>query len=68
MTSPFSGVRRAVGNPGGLRIMSRVEKSEAGAFFRDVEEASKKAVWCAVATVEGDQPRVRIEMVRFTLE
>lgn len=40
--------------------MSRVEKSEAGAFFRDVEEASKKAVWCAIATVEGDQPRVRI--------
>ena len=30
------------------------------AFFKAVDEACKKAVWCAVATVEGDQPRVRI--------
>ena len=40
--------------------MSRVSESEAESFFRDVDEASKKAVWCAVATVTENEPRVRI--------
>ena len=29
-------------------------------FFAEVAEASAKAVWCALATVAADQPRVRI--------
>ena len=29
-------------------------------FFTEVAEASAKAVWCALATVAADQPRVRI--------
>ncbi len=33
---------------------------ERKAFFDDVEAASKKAIWCALATVDGDVPRVRI--------
>ena len=33
------------------------EKDE---FFSQVNEACKKAVWCAIATVDGDKPRVRI--------
>ena len=30
------------------------------AFFRDVEAAAKKAIWCAMATVSGSEPRVRM--------
>ncbi len=33
---------------------------ERRAFFDDVEAASKKAIWCALATLDGDAPRVRI--------
>lgn len=40
--------------------MSSVDESDRAAFFSAVDEACKKAVWCAIATVEGDQPRVRI--------
>lgn len=40
--------------------MSRITEKEADPFFRDVDEASKKAVWCAVATVTENEPRVRI--------
>ena len=40
--------------------MSSVNASEKDEFFRKVDEACKKAVWCAVATVDGDSPRVRI--------
>ncbi len=40
--------------------MTKVETSEKDQFFKDVDEACKKAIWCAIATVDGDQPRVRI--------
>ncbi len=40
--------------------MQRVSEAERAAFFRQVDEACKRAVWCAIATVDGDQPRVRI--------
>jgi len=40
--------------------MPKVEESEKGAFFVAVDEACKKAVWCAIATVDGGAPRVRI--------
>ena len=40
--------------------MSRITESEAETFFRDVDQASQKAVWCAVATVTENEPRVRI--------
>lgn len=40
--------------------MSRITESDAEPFFRDVDEASKKAVWCAVATVAENEPRVRV--------
>ncbi len=29
-------------------------------FFSQVNEASQQAVWCAIATVDADRPRVRI--------
>jgi general stress protein 26 len=34
--------------------------SEKEAFFKDVDEACKKAIWCAVATVNANEPRVRM--------
>ena len=37
-----------------------ISHEEQDAFFADVDEACKKAIWCAVATVDGDQPRVRM--------
>jgi len=40
--------------------MSSVNIADAEAFFADVESASKKAVWCALATVQGSEPRVRL--------
>jgi general stress protein 26 len=40
--------------------MSRVSDAEKGAFFAAVNAACKKAIWCAVATVDGNEPRVRI--------
>ena len=40
--------------------MHKVSKSVQSAFFAAVDAACKKAIWCAVATVHGDQPRVRI--------
>ena len=40
--------------------MHQVNESERAAFFATVNEASQKAVWCALATVNGNQPRVRI--------
>ncbi len=40
--------------------MTTVTASEKTQFFTDVDAACKKAVWCAVATVDNDQPRVRI--------
>lgn len=40
--------------------MAKVSESERGDFFSAVEEASKKAIWCAVASVEDGEPRVRM--------
>ena len=37
-----------------------VAADEKDEFFSQVNEACKKAVWCAIATVDGDKPRVRI--------
>ena len=38
-------------------MVSIDEKEE---FFSQVNEACKKAIWCAIATVDGNEPRVRI--------
>ncbi|MFT6286276.1 MAG: putative pyridoxamine 5'-phosphate oxidase family protein [Halieaceae bacterium] len=40
--------------------MPLVTCEEKDAFFLDVEAAAKKAAWCAVATVENNEPRVRM--------
>jgi general stress protein 26 len=40
--------------------MAKVSESERGDFFASVEEASKKAIWCAIATVSDGEPRVRM--------
>lgn len=40
--------------------MTDVADSDKDEFFAAVDAACKKAVWCAVATVAGDAPRVRI--------
>jgi len=40
--------------------MARIGNAERAAFFRDVEAATRKAVWCALATRSQDGPRVRI--------
>jgi general stress protein 26 len=41
-------------------IVHRVSDAEKAEFFAAVDAASRKAVWCAIATVQGDEPRVRI--------
>lgn len=40
--------------------MSKVSGSDEAAFFAAVDAASRKAVWCALASVDGSEPRVRI--------
>jgi general stress protein 26 len=40
--------------------MALISLEEKDAFFKDVEAAAKKAIWCALATVEGGAPRVRM--------
>lgn len=40
--------------------MSAVSPEEKDDFFSDVEAAAKKAIWCALATVSGTEPRVRM--------
>jgi general stress protein 26 len=40
--------------------MALVSIDEKEQFFKDVEAAAKKAIWCALATVEGGAPRVRM--------
>jgi len=40
--------------------MSLVAPADAAAFFDAVSDASNKAEWAAVATVVGDEPRVRM--------
>jgi general stress protein 26 len=40
--------------------MSKVEEEDAGGFFEEVNAAAKKAIWAAVATLAGKEPRVRM--------
>ena len=40
--------------------MALVTPEEKDAFFVDVEAAAKSAIWCALATVAGSEPRVRM--------
>ena len=40
--------------------MTSVSETEREDFFREVAEASAKAVWAAVATTDGVTPRVRL--------
>ena len=40
--------------------MSEVNDSDRAAFFADVEAAAKKSIWCAIASIASDGPRVRI--------
>jgi general stress protein 26 len=40
--------------------MAKIGAAERAGFFRNVEAATKKAVWCALATASKDGPRVRI--------
>lgn len=40
--------------------MGKVNDADRASFFEAVDEASKKAIWCAVATIEGNEPRVRM--------
>lgn len=40
--------------------MANVDAGKKDAFFSDVEAAAKKAIWCALATVDGNEPRVRM--------
>jgi general stress protein 26 len=40
--------------------MALVEATDKQAFFEAVDAACRKAVWAAVATVDGDVPRVRM--------
>ena len=38
----------------------RVLEADKAAFFAEADEASKRAIWCALATVHAGEPRVRI--------
>ena len=40
--------------------MSRISPADKDAFFKEVDSACKKAVWCAIATVDAGEPRVRV--------
>jgi len=40
--------------------LSNMSADDETAFFAAVDAACKRAIWCAVATVDGTQPRVRI--------
>ncbi len=40
--------------------MTTVTAGDKDDFFRDVEAAAKRAIWCALATVQDDEPRVRM--------
>ncbi len=40
--------------------MTLIANRDKDAFFRDVEAAAKKAIWCALATVAGNEARVRM--------
>lgn len=40
--------------------MIRITDQEKDAFFNDVEAAAQRAIWCALATVADNAPRVRM--------
>ncbi len=40
--------------------MQNVTDAERETFFADVNAACQRAVWCAIATVRGNEPRVRV--------
>ena len=40
--------------------MTKVSEQDRASFFAAVDEASKSAIWCALATVRDGEPRVRI--------
>ena len=40
--------------------MTAVTEQDRAAFFADVDAACRKAIWAAVATVDGDVPKVRM--------
>lgn len=40
--------------------MTAVSQTDKARFFEDVEAAAKKAIWCALATVHNNEPRVRM--------
>ena len=40
--------------------MTTIASNQKDAFFRDVEAAAKKAIWCALATVADNEARVRM--------
>lgn len=40
--------------------MTAVSEAEKAKFFEQVDQASRKAVWCALASVEDGAPRVRL--------
>ncbi|MFT4676421.1 MAG: general stress protein 26 [Patiriisocius sp.] len=40
--------------------MADVNEAERASFFSDVDAACKKAIWCAVSTIQNNEPRVRM--------
>ena len=40
--------------------MAKVSEAERADFFAAVDEASKKAIWCSIATTGPEGPRVRM--------
>ena len=40
--------------------MTLIADRDKDAFFRDVEAAAKKSIWCALATVANNEARVRM--------
>lgn len=40
--------------------MAKVSSADRAQFLLDVEAASQAATWCAIATVDGAEPRVRV--------
>ena len=40
--------------------MTKVDAGSEEQFFMDIEAAAKQAIWCALATVRNNEPRVRM--------
>ena len=43
-----------------MGAMPRVSEADRAAFFADVDAASRKPIWCALATSLAGEPRVRM--------